>query len=185
MNKIHERGYWLVKEDYYTHNCDSPLCDAIIALFKDKISNAIDVGCGDGAYTKKFIDAGVNCMGYDGSPLTPQNSSGLCKVVDFSTPVNLGKYDLVLSLEVGEHIPVKYEQNFINNLTNLSRKYIVLSWAVDGQPGIGHFNCRNNDYVITEITKRGFSLVTEDTALLREASTFPWFANTLMVFIKL
>jgi tryptophanyl-tRNA synthetase len=108
----------------------------------------------------------------------------LCLVKDFSQPASVGRFNLVLSLEVGEHIPAQYEQTFIDNLINSSREYIVLSWAVENQPGIGHVNCRNNDFVISEFQKRGLDYSKGSSEYLREHSTLPWFKNTLMVFIK-
>jgi SAM-dependent methyltransferase len=178
---IHEKGYWLTKDVTNTHDCDMPLCDEIIRLF-GKVKSVIDIGCGNGGYTKRFLENKINCTGYDGSPLTPEITNGLCKVQDFSEPVDLGVFDLVLSLEVGEHIPVNYEQIFIDNLVKAAKKYIILSWGVEGQGGIGHVNCRNNDYVISQLSKRGFEFDKKASGSLRNKSTFPWFKNTVMVF---
>lgn len=180
---IHERGYWLSDEEIKTHEFDMHLCTAIIERY-DNIENFVDIGCGKGLYTMEIIGSGKTGTGYDGSPLTPQITWGLCKTLDFSEPVYIGKFDLVLSLEVGEHIPEQYEQPFLDNLVRAARDLIILSWAVEGQCGIGHFNCRNNDYIINQMAARGFTLDAESTKYLREQSTLPWFKNTLMVFVK-
>lgn len=164
------------------HGFDVSLCNAIIKLFEGKVKTAIDIGCGNGSYTKQLRDAGIDCIGYDGSPLTSEISNGLCGVMDFSEPVELGEFDLALSLEVGEHIPQQYEKTFIDNVCWLSEKYVILSWGVEGQAGVGHVNCRNNDYIISEMQKRGFIFDAETSKLLRENSSFPWFKNTVMVF---
>jgi Glycosyl transferase family 2 len=182
-NMIHERGYWLEIDEPNTHTFDKLLCDEIIKSFEN-IETAIDIGCGDGRYTRNLIDHGINCKGFDGSPLTPKLSGGLCGVKDFSESVDIGTFDLVLSLEVGEHIPPQYEQVFIDNLCKAARKYLCVSWGIVGQPGYGHFNCRNNDYVIAEMQKRGFIFDEKTSMRLRSASTFPWFKNTIMVFYK-
>jgi cyclopropane fatty-acyl-phospholipid synthase-like methyltransferase len=180
---INERGIWLSEEETNKHIYDSLLADALVDLFKDSKS-VVDIGCGNGKYTMNFINHGVNCKGYDGSPLTPEISGGLCEVMDFSDQVSIGKFDLVLSLEVGEHIPAQYEQIFIDNISRAATKHIVLSWAIEGQGGDGHYNERNNDYVITEICKRGFEYEVTATELLRASSEVPWFKNTVMVFKK-
>lgn len=174
----------MVSGGYFTHYCDAVLCEALIGLFKDRVKTVVDIGCGNGEYVRKFIEAGIDCIGFDGSPLTPNISGGLCQVRDFSQPTDIGVYDLAYSLEVGEHIPAGYEQIFIDNVVKASNKYIVLSWAVEGQPGLGHINCRNNDYVIGEMQKLNCTYNKEDSEYLRSHSTFPWFANTVMVFIK-
>ncbi len=179
-----ERGFWTSEALASTHTVDLQLSEAIIEAFPG-VKNAIDIGCGNGGYTKNFIKHGIKAVGYDGNPYTRQVSGGLCGTKDFSEPVDLGKFDLVLSLEVGEHIPAKYEQVFIDNLARHAEKHICLSWAVEGQAGYGHFNCRNNDYVIEEFRKRGFAYDPEISQRLRDASNqklYPWFANTVMSF---
>jgi hypothetical protein len=180
---IDPRGYWLTNEGYTTHTFDEKLAKAIFKTFK-KAKTAIDIGCGDGRYTKYLIDNGIETKGYDGNPLTPQISNNLCGVKDFSFPVNLGKFDLALSLEVGEHIPKQFEKVFLDNVTYAATKYICLSWAVFGQPGYGHFNCQNNDYIITELLKRGFIINTQWSQDIRDHSTLPWFKDTVMAFEK-
>jgi len=184
---IHPKGYWLVVEGENTHTFDQRLCASIVDIFKPFVKTAVDIGCGDGRYTKYLIKNGIKCKGYDGSPVTPQLSGGLCEVKDFADPQDIGKFDLVLSLEVGEHIPKEYEQIFIDNICNASNRYICLSWAIEGQPGYGHFNCRNNDYVISELAKKGFYHCAKSSQYLRDNCTqdkFPWFINTVMVFQK-
>ena len=182
---IHERGYWTEMAEVGTHVCDEPLCAAIIEMYKG-VKTVIDIGCGNGKYTRNLIDAGIDCIGFDGSPLTPEVTEGLCGVLDFSQVVDIGQFDLVLCLEIGEHIPVHYEQVFINNVCQAAKKHICLSWALEGQAGRGHVNCRNNDYVINEIRKRGFTYKPEETQILRDSTGLNdyiwWFKNTVMVF---
>jgi hypothetical protein len=172
------------KEETDKHVFDKSLAFAIINMFRYNSETTVDIGCGNGEYTKNFLRHKKNCIGYDGSPLTPEITNGLCKVMDFSEIVDIGKFDLVLSLEVGEHIPQEYEQNFIDNICNASKQHIVLSWAIEGQGGDGHFNERNNDYVKAEMLKRGFVYQKRETHKLRGESTVPWFENTIMVFEK-
>jgi hypothetical protein len=160
---------------------DEPLCEAI-ALFFQKSRKIVDLGCGDGSYTKYLISKGFDCKGYDGSPLTGQLTDNICGILDLSEKIDIGKYDLVLCLEVGEHIPVIYEQIFIDNICKASNQYIILSWAVEGQPGYGHVNCRNNDYVIDQMKKRNYSHILDNSQYFRGKSTFTWFKNTLMFF---
>jgi tryptophanyl-tRNA synthetase len=180
---INERGYWQSMEEINTHEFDKTLCGAIIERYKDT-GTLVDIGCGNGAYVFNFSNSGIKCKGYDGSPLTEKITYGICEIKDFSTDVEIGKYDLVLSLEVGEHIPSKYEQIFIDNICNAAKNLIILSWAVEGQGGTGHFNERNNDYVIGEFAKRRFIFDNEQSSYLRIRSSLPWFINTIMVFTR-
>lgn len=178
---IHERGYWLDIAEINTHCIDESLCDMIIKTFNN-VKTIIDIGCGNGYYTKRLIECGFDCVGFDGSPFTPEITDGVCGIKDFSQPVDVGLFDLVLSLEVGEHIPEQYEQIFIDNLVRTTKRYICLSWGIEGQPGVGHVNCRNNDYVINELDKRRFIYDFVKSQFLRDNSTLPWFKNTIMVF---
>jgi len=179
---INERGCWMSEEETDTHEYDSLLAFALVRVFD--IKTAVDVGCGNGRYTLNFIENGIDCIGYDGSPLTPKLTKGLYFIKDFSDLVDIGQFDLVLCLEVGEHIPVEYEDIFINNLCRASKKFICLSWAVEGQWGRGHVNCRENDYIIGEMDKRGFGFHAELTKCLRNMSMLPWFVETILVFKK-
>lgn len=177
---IHDHGYWLSEDDVKVHMWDKSLNHAIMQAYD--VSSIVDIGCGDGRYTRFFLDHGIFCVGYDGSPLTPQITQGQCMVRDFSMPVDIGQFDLVLSLEVGEHIPKQYEQTFISNICKASREYLCMSWAVEGQGGTGHVNCQNNIYVINNIEMRGFTFDGVLSANLRNHSTFPWFHNTILCF---
>jgi len=179
IKEINENGFWNDTQEF--HCFDEKLCSTIIEFSKSKIKNIIDIGCGNGSYVKKFLDSNFECIGYDGNPITPEITDGLCKVMDLSKPTNLGKYDLAISLEVGEHIPKQYEQIFIDNVCSSSNN-IIISWAVEGQGGYGHVNCQNNDYIIAEFNRRGYRYDENISKKLRENSTLPWFVNTLMYF---
>ena len=90
-----------------------------------------------------------------------------------------------MSLEVGEHIPAEFEDVFISNITKHVKKTLIISWAVEGQGGDGHVNCKNNDYIIAQIEERGFKYNKKASTELRKAATnASWFSYTLMVFNK-
>jgi hypothetical protein len=182
---INERGYW---ETYRndSHIYDIKLCKCIeIFLKENNVKSIVDLGCGTGEYASNFINSGIQCDAYDGNPNTTIITNGIGKVLDLSINIDLGRnYDCVLSLEVGEHIPQKYESIFINNLCKHSNKWIILSWAIVGQIGYGHVNCRNNDYIIEKIANKGFTFKQDISDLFRKNSTTPWFKNTTMVFQK-
>jgi hypothetical protein len=160
------------------HCFDEALCNEIARTFK--VTSVVDIGCGDGRYVMCLNEHGIKCVGFDGNPDTAQVSS--CGVCDFSIPVDIGKYELVLCLEVGEHIPRKYEQVFLDNIRRASIDWIILSWAIEGQDGNGHVNCRDNWYVVREMRQRDYELDVELTKQLRGVSTISWFRNTLMVY---
>lgn len=58
---------------------------------------------------------------------------GFVKYLDLSQLVHLPKRDWILSLEVGEHIPVQYERNFLTNLHMHNKEGLILSWGIEGK----------------------------------------------------
>jgi tetratricopeptide (TPR) repeat protein len=172
---ISERGYWLTEEGHWF---DRQLATALCQFFAGK--TVADLGAGTGAYVATLNAAGIPCRGYDGNPRTADIPH--CGVADLSIPLQLGSFDWVLSLEVGEHIPAEHESTFLDNLDRHNREGIVLSWAVEGQPGRGHVNCRNNDYIKARLQERGYRNDEDAEVHLRNQSDLWWFRNTLMVF---
>ena len=183
--KINPRGYWENETDE-GHGVDESIAEALLSFFKHEPKNfltILDVGCGTGFYTRYLRRGGRFCLGYDGNPHTHLLSERQCGRADFSRPQHLDKFDWVLSLEVGEHIPPKYERIFINNLHRHNERGIVLSWAIPDQGGDGHVNCRSNEYIKGIFASLGYSNDLEAEAELRRAATnCYWLADTLMVF---
>lgn len=141
--------------------------------------SVVDLGCGQGKYVSYLRDRGICCEGFDGNPLT---AAAACKQADLSVQQELGLWDCVLSLEVGEHIPVEYEDTFLENLDRHNRRGIIMSWAVPDQGGYGHVNERENDYIIEKIGALGYRYFPDTSQRLRSLATKRWFKNTIMVF---
>ena len=90
-----------------------------------------------------------------------------------------------LCLEVGEHIEPEHEAIVLDNIANSATKKIIMSWAIPGQGGFGHVNCRENDYIIAQMQARGWKHNPEESDFLRaRCSGCDWFKNTIMVFDK-
>mmetsp|Transcript_2984 Transcript_2984/g.8726 ORF Transcript_2984/g.8726 Transcript_2984/m.8726 type:complete len:268 (-) Transcript_2984:208-1011(-) len=140
-----------------------------------------DFGAGGGWYSTHFNkQPGLRSSPFD---FSPKPGSGVERL-DLSRPAppDIGVFDWVLCLEVGEHIPREREATFLDNLANHARHGIVLSWAVPGQSGNGHINLRDNAYVVGQMALRGWETKPAVARNLRDRSTHPWFKNTIMVF---
>jgi hypothetical protein len=163
---------------------DSLFNEILNFLEKKKIKKIIDFGCGNGSYVKKFNENGINAFGYDGNPNTPIWGGKNCQILDLTVNFNLYQVNhLSLCLEVGEHIPVKYEKSFIKNLKQNTHMYLIISWGIPGQDGYGHVNCKTNEEVIEKFCKDGqFEYQELESKLFRDSSSFDWFKNTIMVF---
>lgn len=90
--------------------------------------------------------------------------------------------DWVASLEVGEHVPERYESAFFDNLHRNNLCGVVLSWAVPGQSGRGYVNCRDNEYVVSATRRLGYVVIVEATKSGRARADKFCFRNTYMVF---
>lgn len=87
-----------------------------------------------GYYATGLITDGFVCDAYDGNPNTFSFTNGNGPVLDLSIPIVLNKkYDWVLSLEVGEHIPAKLDKILFENWTKHASLGIVLSCEIPGQ----------------------------------------------------
>jgi cyclopropane fatty-acyl-phospholipid synthase-like methyltransferase len=182
---IHTNGYWQGTEASSQHVHDANLTKCLISFFKNEgANNIVDFGCGMGKYVQAFRNSGLSAIGFDGNPNTPELTNHTCGVLDLSVPTQFEPFDWVMSLEVGEHLPQKFEDIFINNLHNNNKRGIVLSWAVKGQGGYGHFNEQNNDYIKSKICALGYINDIESEGIMRNMSSLPWFKKTIMVFRK-
>lgn len=183
--RIHPNGYWISEseEDRKEHCFDSHLCAAIGNMFQESLF-IYDFGCGPGDYISNLLlYFGQNVIGFEGDPAYCDHY--LIEHCDL-TAFDYSKYkqpDLILSLEVGEHIPKEHESSFLD-LCAWTTEYSVISWAIPNQGGTGHVNCQTNEYIIDQMKQRGMQFCDTKTNFLRSKSTLPWFKNTLMVFKK-
>lgn len=192
---IHKIGAW-DHQEHKTHYFDTNLCSWFIKFLEDKDGHLVDYGCGNGAYLEKIKEAyperemlGVD-YGWEGH----EDKLKYKNVLNIDLTTRLEKdnkyYDFInnakkvngICLEVGEHIPIKHYEEFLRNITLSISGHLILSWAIVGQPGRGHVNCKGNYDVIRDVIGRGFSFLYPETLAARQISTLSWFSNTLMIF---
>lgn len=176
-----DTGIW--NEQEAEHHVMSPeLLDKLIKMLDPKLP-VIDMGCGRGDYVKGLRAAGFEAIGIEGSILL-EHGADIYHLDLTRDDMDLHIMGHVISLEVGEHIPVEYEQVFLGHLVRNCTGVLVVSWALPGQAGIGHVNCRPHEYIIEEVEKRGMKYDIAGTLVLRdgEYNETPWFRDTLMMF---
>jgi hypothetical protein len=184
-NEISDTGFWITNRDV-EHRFVPELSTQINNfVYKNNIKTVYDFGCGMGDYLDKLTKAypDIIATGFEGHQVDVNFNNVVKK--DLSENIELPTVDLVISIEVGEHIPKEFEQIFINNITKHSSKHIILSWAIKGQGGMGHINEQNNDYIIPEMNKRGWVFDQDTTNIFR--SNMPdgnYIRKSLMIFYK-
>lgn len=182
--EISESGGWVGFNEHYL---DEKLLNSIISLTQNKnIKTCNDLGAGCQArYSLKLNESGISVNAFDYNPEILKIKSISTNVIDLTEKQEILKADLVLCLEVGEHIPDRFFNDLLYNITSASRRHIILSWAIIGQDGHGHVNCKSNFGIIYQLSKFGFSLCLDDTDFLRNNASLPWFKHSLFVFEKL
>ena len=144
-------------------------------------------GDGPGLY-KKYLDEAKLLRiydAYDGAPFAENVTDGRVKFLDLSVPqYGLPLYDWIMSLEVAEHIPSKYEEIFLSNLVRHAKTGIILSWAVPGQGGHFHVNNQPLDYVKRSMKRLGFEHDKEASLLLQSNSMLPWIVENTNIYLR-
>lgn len=149
------------------------------------------MGCGLGDYLWVWSKMGfVRLTGVEGSDLEElfNYDSNDIIVHDLTQPIRLGQEANVVALEIGEHIPSHFMQEFLGNICENTGAgcYLILSWGIPGQSGYGHVHCLPNETVVSEVEKRGFELLPRETISARDCieHTASWFRNTILIFKK-
>jgi 2-polyprenyl-3-methyl-5-hydroxy-6-metoxy-1,4-benzoquinol methylase len=129
-------------------------------------ASVLDVGCGTGTWLRAATELGVgDGLGIDGV-VVPEDALHVprshIKVLDLSSPFDLGRrFDMVLCLEVAEHLPESAARGLISSIV-LHSDSVLFSAACPGQPGQHHVNCRWPQYWQEQFNSLGF--VCNDTA---------------------
>ena len=118
----------------------------IVPLVMDLVrpASVVDVGCGTGVWLAQFVEAGVSTwLGLDGDyvnradlRIDPQTF----QAADLAEPQRLDqRFDLAVSLEVGEHLPEEAAAILVGSLV-AAAPVVLFSSAIPGQGGNHHIN---------------------------------------------
>jgi len=123
-------------------------------------ASVVDVGCGIGTWLAVFARHGVSTrLGLDGEYVTPEMlmiSPDDYWPMDLAAPTSVDRrFDLVLCLKVGEHLPGEKAGQFVRLLTGLG-PVVRFSAAIPSQEGTGHVNERWPDYWAELFDQQGY-----------------------------
>ena len=185
-------GIWSLEEAKQFH-MHSPGLAKWLCENLDRGIAVYDFGCGPGFYVKKLEEKGFDATGYEGTAgienIAATKSVEQMDITKmYSIDDTLITPGQVVCLEVMEHIDAAEEDHVLMALEKFCDKTLVLSWAIPGQVGHGHINCRTGEYVRNKMQAYGFEVDEAATASARAASSghpTQFFNDTLYVFRRI
>ncbi len=153
----------------------------------DRPGSALQIGCGPGAYLKFFASHGTeHIRGVDSiDEKFGYLAAGEYIQADAAEPLELREtFDLVLCLDVIEHIPAVSEKVLVDNIVGHAKNSIVFSSARPGQSGSDPINSRPISHWLELFASNGWYPSLFDSLALRSLSTFPSFRGNLVVFTQ-
>lgn len=166
----------IYSDEYYAKRRQDPfrsesheIVDALLERFQP--DSVIDFGCAIGTYLERFEEHGVTIHGVEGNSAAFRHAvvpDDCLEQHDLRQPYEPDDYyDLVLSVEVAEHIPERYARTFVNTLAK-SGEVVVLTAAPPGQGGTHHVNEKPPEYWTRLFDDHGMEYDREITDELKE-----------------
>ena len=157
------------------------------------VASVVDVGCALGTWLAVFREHGTRIiLGIDGDWVPsedleiPQDSF---VAYDLTRPIRLDRtFDLVVALEVAEHLPVASAEIFVDTLVRLG-SVILFSAAIPRQGGTHgeahHPNEQWPSYWVQLFEKRGFEVLDSIRRRIWENdSVAAWYAQNILLFVR-
>ena len=150
--------------------------------------SVLDVGCGQGIWLNEFVQNGVDdILGVDGDyvskdelAIRPEQFSAL----NLEQGLDLGRrFDLVMSLEVAEHLGADAADRFVASLVRHS-SCVLFSAAIPEQGGTSHVNEQWPSYWIERFAEHGYRPWDFRAMLWGNAQIDHWYAQNMLLFIK-
>jgi SAM-dependent methyltransferase len=183
----------LYTEDFYrnihqsSHRSAKEIVPLIIELMQPR--SVIDIGCGVGTWLAVFKEYGIeDIFGVDGNyvdkkllEIPEENFLSF----DLEKPFRMDRqFDLVVSLEVAEHLPGSCAEIFIDSLTSLG-PVILFSAAIPFQGGEYHVNEQWPDYWAKLFQKKGYVIIDYIRNKIWQNEAVEWYyAQNILIFAK-
>jgi hypothetical protein len=129
------------------------------------IKSMLHVGCGEGHAVDYFRRAGVVSHGIDGLERNIRSAVTPIALHDLKAAPYIMPVDLVLCIEVVEHLEPIYLGNLLRTLCN--GKVILMTHAIPDQEGYHHVNCQPADYWIGKLVELGYRFFDVETNYIR------------------
>lgn len=181
-------------ENFYRSQQEGSLRSAeeIVSLLIKLIDpkSVIDLGCGVGTWLSAFKKVGVeDIQGVDGEwvnrkMLKIPNDRFLTH--DMVQPIYLPRqFDLVMSLEVAEHLPKECAALFVDSLTRLG-PVVLFSAAIPFQGGANHVNEQWPDYWAKLFLEKNYIVVDCIRKHIWNNDEIKyWYSQNIMIYVKI
>jgi SAM-dependent methyltransferase len=165
--------------------------EAVVPVVVDLVrpGSVVDVGCGVGVWLSVFRRHGIeDVVGIDGSyvdrnllEIPPERF----RSADLRGRIRLHRrFDLVVSLEVAEHLPPETARAFIESLTMLG-PIVLFSAAIPHQGGVGHVNEQWPDYWAERFREYGYvAMDCIRPKIWRDDSVDWWYAQNTLLYAE-
>jgi SAM-dependent methyltransferase len=151
------------------------------------VTSVVDVGCGTGAWLRVFSESGADVLGVDGDYVRPDQleiPAECFRGMDLTRPISLDRrFDLVLCLEVAEHLPSSVADELVEGLCRLG-DIVLFSAAIPYQGGREHVNEQWPEYWAEKFRASGFVALDPFRARLwAEHEVEPWIAQNVVLYV--
>jgi glycosyltransferase involved in cell wall biosynthesis len=162
--------------------CAARIAEWIVKTLNPK--NVLDVGCGPGMYVDEILKCNVPALGIEVSDQIQKPYVRNKSLFDMTETA-----DVVMCLEVAEHIPENKADDIVQKIISATERLLIWSAAIPGQDGIGHINCQPKEYWRDKFIQQGLEYDDECTQNCRQyISEHPpymgWFLNNVQIFRK-
>lgn len=184
----------LYDAQFYADQSDGSARSAarVVPLIRDILEDprsVLDVGCGVGTWAAAWQSSGVgDIVGLDGEYVN-QDSLRIpgekFLATDLSVSFDLQRrFDLVMSLEVAEHLPLASAACFVESLVRHG-DVVLFSAAVPGQGGTDHINEQWPSYWASLfMSHRYFPLDIIRPIVWHDEQIDPWYRQNMLLFVR-
>jgi SAM-dependent methyltransferase len=150
--------------------------------------SVVDVGSGTGTWLSVFNEFGIiEFLGLDGDWVDrnaleiPADSFLSCNL---TKPFRLDRqFDLVVSLEVAEHLPIECAETFVDSLSRLG-DVILFSAAIPCQGGTNHVNEQWPDYWVNLFKQKDYVAIDRVRDQIWQSEIVEWwYAQNIILLI--
>lgn len=180
-------------EEYYgwLTECAVGSARVIVPLVLDLVQpkSVVDVGCGVGAWPAVFREHGVEeAWGVDGDWVDTKAlriPREHFVEADLNAPLDLGRrFDLVVSLEVAEHLDEANAVTFVETLTRHG-PVVLFSAAVPDQGGASHVNEQWPAYWVEHFRQQGYAVADPfRRAIWEDDRVAWWYTQNVFLFVR-